>query len=103
MSSPNPTPQTFSRVAEHFATVGCADPLTLLNESSGDPFQLREQWLDAVVDVVVVFPSKNEVRTNKTNKQRFITHAHPLTNSSLPPTLTNMNPPTPSTSPSGTK
>ena len=74
-----PSAQTFSRVAEHFATVGTTDPLTLLNESSGDPFQLREQWLDAVVDVVVVFPSKNEVsRSFAPTLQRVFSSSSPL-------------------------
>ena len=50
----------FKRVAEHFAVVGVTTPPSLLNDSSSSPHTLRESWLNAVVDVAVVFPSKGE-------------------------------------------
>ena len=49
-----------SRTAEWFATLGIESVQTL-NESESSPANLREMWLDAIVDVAIVLTNKEVV------------------------------------------
>ena len=58
----NPEDPTFShsRTAEWFATLGM-ESVQAMNESESSPANLREMWLDAIVDVAIVLTSKEVV------------------------------------------
>ena len=49
-----------SRTAEWFATLGM-ESVQAMNESESSPANLREMWLDAIVDVAVVLTKKEVI------------------------------------------
>jgi len=67
MHTPSPSPSyqadfSHSRTAEWFAVAGLESGLpALLDESESSPTNLREMWLDSIVDVAAVLTNKEVV------------------------------------------